>query len=82
MNSDNEPNDNEPNDNVLIPIINKKKKKIHYELWVEDNKEDLIVVYNLIKRYNKEMDFLNNCNFSLFCNFCYQKSSGTKQKYS
>ncbi len=66
----------------LIPIVSKKKiKKMPYDLWIEDNKEELIFVYKLIKNYDKEMDFLNNCEFSIFCSFCYQKSSGIKQKY-
>ena len=66
----------------LIPIVSKKKiKKMPYDLWIEDNKEELILVYKLIKNYDKEMDFLNNCEFSIFCSFCYQKSSGIKQKY-
>lgn len=61
--------------NLLIPIVNRKKKCKPYDLWVEDNKEDLIFTYNLIKNYDIEMNFLNNCNFSIFCSFCYQKSS-------
>ena len=66
----------------LIPIISKKKnKKMSYDLWIEDNKPELIFIYKLIKNYDKDMDFLNNCEFSIFCNFCYQKSSGIKQKY-
>ena len=60
--------------NLLIPIVNRKKKSKPYDLWVEDNKDDLIFTYNLIKNYNKEINFLNNCNFSIFCSFCYQKS--------
>jgi hypothetical protein len=69
----------------LIPIIkneHNKKRKMPYELWIEDNKEDLILIYKLIKNYDKDMDFLNECDFSLFCSFCYQKSSGIKPKYS
>ena len=66
----------------LIPIVSKEKiKKMPYDLWIEDNKKELIFVYKLIKNYDKEMDFLNNCEFSIFCSFCYQKSSGIKQKY-
>lgn len=61
------------NNNLLIPIKEKKKYK-SYDLWIEDNKEDLIFVYNLIRNYNKDINFLDNCNFSIFCSFCYQKS--------
>jgi hypothetical protein len=65
-----------------IPILSKKKtNRMPYDLWIEDNKEELIFVYKLIKNYDKDMDFLNNCEFSIFCSFCYQKSSGIKQKY-
>ena len=70
----------------LIPQINKirnnKGKKIPYDLWIEDNKEDIILIYKLIKNYDKDMDFLNECEFSIFCSFCYQKSSDIKPKYS
>ena len=64
-----------------IPIISKKSNKMPYDLWIEDNKPELIFIYKLIKNYDKDMDFLNNCEFSIFCSFCYQKSSGIKQKY-
>ena len=43
----------------LIPIVSKKKiKKMPYDLWIEDNKKELIFVYKLIKNYDKDMDFL------------------------
>ena len=61
--------------NLLIPIVNRKKKSKPYDLWLEDNKEDLIFTYNLIKNYDTKINFLNNCNFSIFCSFCYKKSS-------
>ena len=47
----------------LIPQINKirndERKKIPYDLWIEDNKEDIILIYKLIKNYDKNMNFLN-----------------------
>lgn len=64
---------------TLIPIVKKKElKKKNYELWIEDNKEDLIFLYNLIKNHDSNLNFLNECNFSIFCSFCYQKSTTFK----
>ena len=70
---------------IPIPIIKKNgmndNKKMLYELWIDRNKEDLINIYKLIKNYDKDMNFLNECEFSIFCSFCYQKSSALKQRY-
>lgn len=54
-----------------IPIINNKP---NYNKWFQENKDDLLEIYYMITNYNKDIDFLNECNFDLFCNFCYQKS--------
>lgn len=68
-----------------IPIVKKNDinddKKMLYELWIDRNKEDLIDIYKLIKNYDKDMNFLNECDFSIFCSFCYQKSSALKERY-
>ena len=62
----------------LIPIISKDNNKIKYHKWVNDNTDNLKDIYNMIKNYNKEMDFLNECEFSIFCSFCYDKSNVLK----
>jgi len=58
----------------LPPILTKKRITPIFENWVDDNKEDLIELYKIITNYNKDMNFLNECTFSIFCSFCYQKS--------
>ena len=64
---------------ILIPIVKRKElKRKNYELWIEDNKEDLIFLYNLIKNHDSNLNFLNECKFSIFCSFCYQKSNTFK----
>jgi hypothetical protein len=66
----------------LIPIRSKPKTtKMPYDLWIEYNEYDLNIIYRLIKNYNKDIDFLDKCEFNIFCNLCYEKSSGIKQKY-
>lgn len=54
-----------------VPIIDNKP---NFNKWFETNKEDLLEIYYMIKNYDKDMDFLNECEFDLFCSFCYQKS--------
>ena len=62
----------------LIPIINKDNKKIKYHKWLNDNLDNLKDIYSMIKNYDKKMDFLNECEFSIFCSFCYDKSNVLK----
>ena len=62
----------------LIPIISKDNNKIKYKKWVYDNMDNLKDIYSMIKNYDKEMDFLNECEFSIFCSFCYDKSNVLK----
>lgn len=54
-----------------IPIVNNKP---NYNIWVNENKDDLFHIYNMICKYDKEINFLNECTFDIFCNFCYNKS--------
>ena len=46
----------------IIPIINNKP---NYNKWFEENKDDLLEIYYMITNYDKDMDFLNECNFDL-----------------
>ena len=62
----------------LIPIISKDNNKIKYKKWVYNNMDNLKDIYSMIKNYDKEMDFLNECEFSIFCSFCYDKSNVLK----
>tara|TARA_Y100000591_G_C21834277_1_gene701550 strand:+ start:1815 stop:2018 length:204 start_codon:yes stop_codon:yes gene_type:complete len=62
----------------LIPIISKDNNKIKYKKWVYDNIDNLKDIYSMIKNYDKEMNFLNECEFSIFCSFCYDKSNVLK----
>lgn len=59
----------------LIPIISKDNNKIKYKKWVYDNMDNLKDIYSMIKNYDQDMDFLNECEFSIFCSFCYDKSN-------
>ena len=63
----------------LIPIISKDNNKIKYKKWVYDNMDNLKDIYSMIKNYDKDMDFLNECEFSIFCSFCYDKSNVFKK---
>lgn len=60
----------------LFPII--KKNKINYNKWVNDNLEELKDIYSMIKNYDKKIDFLNECDFSIFCSFSYDNSNVIK----
>ena len=60
----------------LFPII--KKNKINYNKWVNDNLEELKDIYLMIKNYDKKIDFLNECDFSIFCSFSYDNSNVIK----
>lgn len=60
----------------LFPII--KKNKINYNKWVNDNLEELKDIYSMIKNYDKKIDFLNECDFLIFCSFSYDNSNVIK----
>lgn len=65
--------------NLLVPIKT-NKKKMKFKKWVENNFEELKDIYIYIKKYDKEIDFLNECEFPIFCSFCYDMSNVNKMK--
>jgi hypothetical protein len=66
---------------LLIPINNKKDKENKcYRKWVNDNLDNLKDVYTMIKNYDNNINFLDECEFSLFCSFAYDNSYITRIK--
>ena len=64
-----------PIEQSLIPINNKKNKENKsYRKWVNENLDNLKDVYSMIKNYNNKINFLDECEFSLFCSFAYDNS--------
>ena len=57
---------------VVTVNVTDKIEKLHL---VYDNMDNLKDMYSMIKNYDKDMDFLNECEFSIFCSFCYDKSN-------
>jgi len=65
----------------LIPINNKKdKENKSYRKWVNRNLDNLKDVYTMIKNYDNNINFLDECEFSLFCSFAYDNSYITRIK--
>jgi len=64
--------------NIVIPT-NRYKKKTTYEYWVQHYYNILNMLYDNIYTYkimNTCEYILEECDFDLFCRFCYENSSG------